>query len=142
MDPFEPSLATSRPLRVSVDRIVDPLASVPHNLQKIEAYRADMIGGARFPPIGVVRFGRHFLVADGHKRFAAFVTSGQPEVWVDVWTWTDWIRDQTRQARDHMGKQGRVLRLSLTDPRAAFRLWASTFTHWWRVARMLARRGP
>ncbi len=135
--PFDPSLARTRADRVALRRVVDPLGRVPHDPARVDAYRAAMLAGERFPPIAVVRVGPWYLVADGHKRLAAFATLNEPELVVDHWSWSDWSRDQWRQAGDHIRKHGRILRLTRTDPRGAFRLWTSTFSHWHRVARSL-----
>lgn len=140
--PFDPSLAGARAVRVDVRRIVDPLRRVPHDPARVQAYRAAMLAGGRFPPIAVVRVGPWYLVADGHKRLAACAVFDATELVVDHWSWAHWGRDQWRQAGDHVRKHGRVLQLLRTDRRAAFRLWTSTFSHWQRVARSLMTWRP
>jgi hypothetical protein len=137
VDPFDPSLATSPTRIVSLAQVVDPLARRPHDPGRIEAYRSAMRAGASFPPISVVTFGSRYLVADGHKRLAAYVALGQPQIRVEVWSWGRWLGDQWRQAKDNAGKNRQILRLSLTDPPAALRLLGSTLTHWRRVAEAL-----
>jgi len=136
-DPFNPALASSPTLVVALTRVVDPLANRPHDPGRVEAYRSAMLAGGAFPPISVVTFGSRYLVADGHKRLAAYVTLGQPEIRVEVWSWGRWLGDQARQAKDNAGKNVRILRLSVTDPPAARRLLGSTLAHWRRVAEAL-----
>lgn len=136
-DPFDPALATSPTTVVALSRIVDLLASRPHDPSRVEEYRNAMLGGGHFPPISVVTWGSRYLVADGHKRLAAYATLGRLEIRVERWSWGRWLRDQGRQARDHADKNVRILRLSATDPRAALRLLGSTFLHWRRVGAAL-----
>ncbi len=102
-----------------------------------------MRDGARFPPIAVVRWGRRYLVADGHKRLEAYRGLAPAErgaaLVVEVWTWRRWLRDQLRQAGDNARKNGRIVRLSLTDPKEARREIATTVAHWRRVGRSLVK---
>lgn len=141
-DPFDPALASSPTLMVALTRVVDPLANRQHDPGRVEAYRSAMLAGGAFPPISVVTFGSRYLVADGHKRLAAYVSLGQPEIRVEVWTWGQWLVDQGRQAWDNAGKNLRILRLSVSDPPAARRLLGSTFAHWQRVAESLISNRP
>jgi hypothetical protein len=136
-DPFDPSKAISPTVVVALSRIVDPLGRRPHDPGRIEAYRLQMLADARFPPISVVAWGSRYLVADGHKRLAAYAALGRPEIRVEIWSWRRWLADQARQAKDNAGKNIQILRLSVTDPPAARRLLGSTFAHWRRVAEAL-----
>jgi len=133
VDPFDPALAASPTAVVALSRIVDPLGRTPHDPYRIEAYRNEMLAGTHFPPISVVTFGSRYLVADGHKRLAAYAALGRPDIRVELWSWGRWLRDQGRQARDNSGKNLRILRLSVSDPGAALRLLGSTLAHWRRV---------
>jgi hypothetical protein len=136
--PFDPALAAARTIVVARDRIVDPLAHRPHDAARIDQYRRDMLAGARFPPISVVRWGSRYLVADGHKRLAASAALGLADLCVERWTWRRWAADQGRQVRDNAAKNIRILKLSVVDPPAARRLLGSTLAHWRRVAGALA----
>lgn len=134
VDPFDSALAASPTAVVALSRIVDPLGRSPHDPCRIEVYRREMLAGARFPPISVVTWGSRYLVADGHKRLAAYTPLGRPDIRVELWSWGRWLRDQGRQAKDNSGKNLLILRLSVRDPLAALRLLGSTLTHWRRVA--------
>jgi hypothetical protein len=138
VDPFDAALAASPTIVVALSRIVDPLGRRPHDVPRIERYRRDMLAGARFPPISVVTWGSRYLVADGHKRLAAYAGLGRPEVRVELWTWGRWARDQGRQVKDNSAKNVQILRLGVTNPPAALRLVRSTLAHWRRVAAALA----
>lgn len=138
VDPFDSALAVSPTIVVARSRILDPLGLRPHDIPRIEAYRRGMLSGARFPPVSVVKWGPRYLVADGHKRWAAYAALGRPHVRVELWTWRRWARDQARQVRHNVGKNLQIVRLSLTNPPAALRLAGSTLAHWRRVAAALA----
>jgi len=138
IDPFDPARASSATLVVPLERVVDLLSEEPHAPERIESYRAAMLAGAQFPPISVVKWGGRFLVADGHKRLAAYTALSPRDIRVEVWTWRRWGRDQARQLKHNARKNGQVLALSVTDPRAAGKLFATTLHHWRRVARSLA----
>jgi hypothetical protein len=118
----------------------DPL-TVTHAADRIACYREQMLAGARFPPIAVIRlFGRHF-VADGHKRLAAFRTlPSAQEIVVEVWPPSRWFADQYRQAVANARKNRRILALSVTRPQEAGRLAATTLLHWRRVVVSLLLR--
>lgn len=136
-DPFDPALAESSTAVVTLERIIDPLGRIQHDLPRIEMYRTAMRAGDRFPPISVVRWGARFLVADGHKRLTAYLAFGAPVIRVEIWSWGRWLRDQGRQVNDNVRKNGRILQLSVTDPNAAWQLLRTTLEHWSRVARSL-----
>ena len=87
LDPFDASLAESLTRVLPLALVVDPLGPVPHAAACVESYRAAMARGDRFPPIAVVPWGRRYLVADGHKRLAAYHALGPSHVRVEVWTW-------------------------------------------------------
>ena len=141
---FDPRLAEFPTRTLPADVIVDllPLSHVP---ERVAAYADRMRAGDRFPPISViVLFGRH-VIADGHKRYSAYRLLGPPQIVVEVWPLTRWLRDQWRQAKDHGRKNVRILAVGVTDPRRAGRLLLTTVLHWRRVASSLlwrtARRG-
>lgn len=135
---FDAARASGPTMVVSLERVVDLLAAEPHAPERTAAYRAAMLCGEQFPPIAVVAWGARFLVADGHKRLAAYTTLGPQDIRVEVWSWGRWGRDQARQLKHNTRKNGQVLSLCLTDPRAAGTLFATTLRHWRRVARSLA----
>jgi hypothetical protein len=137
IDPFDPALAGAPTTVVALARIIDPLGRHPHDPFRVEAYRTAMRSGGHFPPIAVVTWGSRYLVADGHKRFAAYVAFGRPDIRVQVWSWRRWLRDQGRQARDNAGKNFRIVRLCAGDPPAALRLLGTTLSHWQRVGAAL-----
>ena len=124
---------------VRVEEIVDLLA-VSHAAERIAAYRDAMAAGARFPPIAVLRFGRRYLIADGHKRFSAYRQLSEAPLAVQVWTLRHCLRDQWQQLRRKTRQQADVLRGGARDPanrRAAHRLFWDTVGHWQRIVRSL-----
>lgn len=128
------------PTRVlPVEDVVDPLP-LSHAPERIEQYRAAMASGDRFPPIAVVRIGRRFFVADGHKRFSAFRALNGTEILVEVWTIRRWLRDQWGQFAHTTSRQVSLALRSLADAEArreVARLAVDTAGHWRRVARSL-----
>lgn len=135
---FDVTRAASPVARLPLLAVHDPLV-VTHAADRIARYRDQMLRGDRFPPISVIRvFGRH-LVADGHKRLAAFRTLGADDILVEVWPLSRWVADQCAQAAANARKNRRILALSVTSPREAARLAATTLEHWTRVARSLVR---
>lgn len=137
--PFDPALAAFRTRVLPVDRVVD-LLDLSHAPDRIEAYREAMRRGDRFPPISVVLLAGHVIVADGHKRFAAYCELDRPDILVELWPWRRLLADQGRQVRDNARKNWRILTSLRGDPRQAGRLLQSTLAHWLRVARSLGRR--
>jgi hypothetical protein len=132
---------------------VHDLLVVGHAEEVVERYRAAMAAGARFPPVAVVRLGRWYLLADGHKRLRAFRAlaaaapagegagsgAGGDRVLVERWSWWRWLADQGRQARGNLRKNVRILALARRDPAAAAALAVTTLAHWRRVAQSLGR---
>ena len=124
---------------VRIDEIVDLLA-VSHAPERIAAYRDAMAAGVRFPPIAVLRCGRRYLIADGHKRFSAYRQLSAAPLPVQVWTLRRCLRDQWVQLRRKTRQQADVLRGGARDPvnrRAAHRLFWDTVGHWQRIVRSL-----
>jgi hypothetical protein len=139
---FDPTRAEF-PTRVLPLECVVDLLSVSHAPERIAQYRVEMQRGDRFPPIAVVRIGRRFLVADGHKRLSAWRELTRDPIVVQVWTLRRLLRDQwqqlTRKTRQHL----RLARQSCSDPRArqdTRRLALDTVGHWRRVVRSLRAR--
>lgn len=137
--PFDPGLATYRTIVLPCRAIVDllPLSHVP---ERVAQYGHRMRSGDRFPPISVIRlFGRH-VIADGHKRFSAYLTLNEPCIVVEVWPLGRWLRDQWDQAVGNARKNARIVSTSFTDPSAAWALLLTTLLHWRRVATSLVWR--
>lgn len=116
------------------------LLELTHAAGRIREYRERMRAGDLFPPVSVVRLFGRWLVADGHKRFAAWRGLGATRVVVEVWPPGAWLADQAGQAARNARKNGRILSRLFVDPREAARLAGSTAAHWRRVAVSLARR--
>jgi hypothetical protein len=133
---FDVALARGPVRRVAVARIVDPLP-VTHAADQVLAYREAMLAGERFPPVAVLSIFGRFLLADGHKRFAAFRDLHEPEVVVEVWGAGRWLADQGRQVAGTGRRLGRAGRLLFVRPRESWALLAAAPRHWWRVARSL-----
>jgi hypothetical protein len=132
--------AASRfPVRtVAIEDVVDLLE--PHAPEIVERYRIAMDAGDLFPPVSVVRMGGRLLLADGHKRLRAYRAFAPRTVPVEVWPLWRWLGDQAGQLRRNAGKNARIARRSLRDPKGAARLLGTTFAHWRRVARSLLAR--
>ena len=135
---FDPALADFDVATLPLDRVIDPL-EVTHAPERIARYRDRMVAGERFPPITVVRLLGRYLVADGHKRLAAYRTLGPTDILVQVWPLKRWARDQWEQAVANARKNRTIIALSVRDPRSASRLLLTTLLHWKRVATSLAR---
>ena len=132
--------ASRYPVRVvAIEEVVDLLA-VPHAPEVVERYRRAMDAGDLFPPVSVVRMAGRLLLADGHKRLRAWRSFAPRTVPVEVWPLHRWLGDQAGQLRRNFGKNARILRSSVRDPRGAASLLGTTFAHWRRVARSLAAR--
>ena len=137
--PFDAARAEF-PTRVLPCADVVDLIALSHAPERITLYRDRMEQGDRFPPISVIRLFGHYLVADGHKRFAAYQQLSEPEILVEVWTLGRWLQDQWRQAVRNGRKNLRIVTTSVTSPVEAWRLLQTTLLHWRRVARSLAAR--
>jgi hypothetical protein len=133
---FDAALARGATRRVPVSAVVDPLP-VTHAADRVAEFRAAMRAGARFPPIGVLPLAGRWLVADGHKRFAAWRELGHREIDVEVWTLGRWLADQVRQVGGTGRRLGRAARLAFVRPAESWALLAAAPRHWWRVARSL-----
>jgi len=139
---FDATRAAGPTRVVPVTAIVD-LLEVTHAAGRIEEYRAAMRQGMRFPPVAVVRVGRRFWIADGHKRFTAYRALGEAEIVVEVWGWRRCLEDQWRQFREKSRQQWQVLWAASVDPAgraAARRLVGDTIGHWRRIALSWRRR--
>lgn len=138
-DAFDPARAAHPTRRLGVGEVVD-LLELTHAPEVIAAYRERMAAGDLFPPVAVVRLFGRFLLADGHKRLAAYRGLGASEIVVEVWPLRRWLRDQIRQARDNAGKNRRIVAGLLRGRGEAFEMARGTARHWKRVALSLARR--
>ena len=136
---FDPGLAGHPTRELPVAEVVD-LLELTHAAERIRVYRERMRAGDRFPPVSVVRLFGRWLVADGHKRYAAWRGLGASSVVVEVWPLRRWLADQAGQARRNARKNGRIVARLFVDPRESARLALSTAAHWRRVALSLARR--
>jgi len=136
---FDAGLATYRVVVVPTRTPVD-LLHVTHARERIAEYARAMREGQAFPPVSVIDLFGRLLVADGHKRLAAARACGLQEIPVEVWPWHRWLRDQGQQAVRQARKHADIVRLLPRRPKEAAALAASTFQHWWRVARSLAAR--
>jgi hypothetical protein len=134
---FDPALAEFSVATLPLERVIDPLA-ISHAPEHVARYRDAMAAGDRFPPISVIRVFGRYLVADGHKRLAAYRSFGPADILVEVWPIGRWFRDQKRQAATNLRKNRTIVQLAMREPRAAFRLLLSTVLHWKRVAASLA----
>jgi hypothetical protein len=134
---FDPALAEFRVATLPLERVIDPLA-LTHAPDRVAHYRDCMAAGERFPPIAVVRVLGLYLVADGHKRLAAYRSLGFTDILVEVWPLGRWARDQRRQAVANLRKNRTIARLAMREPQTAFRLLLSTILHWKRVGASLA----
>lgn len=122
-------------LRVKVERVVD-LLRVSHAPEVIQAYAEAIRSGAPFPPVSVIRFGRRYIITDGHKRFSACRVLRLEEIEVEVWTLGRLFSDLGQQLIRHLhatvtsvgnlarGPEGR---------RRAFAFAATTVAHWRRI---------
>lgn len=133
---FDAARARGPVRRVPVAAVVDPLP-VTHAADRVEEFRAAMRAGARFPPIAVLPLAGRLLVADGHKRFAAFRAFDRSEIEVEVWSGARWLADQLRQVGGTGRRLGRAARLAFVRPRESWELLAAAPRHWWRVVRSL-----
>lgn len=136
---FDPGRARHPTRELPVGEVVD-LLELTHAAERIRDYCERMRAGDLFPPVSVVRLFGRWLVADGHKRLAAYRGLGPARIVVEVWPASAWLADQAGQARRNAAKNGRILARLFVDPRESARLAAGTARHWRRVALSLARR--
>ena len=132
---FDAKQATGPTCVVPIAAVVD-LLEITHAAERIAEYHTAMRCGARFPPVSVVRVGRRFWIADGHKRFTAYRALGASDIVVEVWGWRRWGGDQWRQFRTQTRRQWAVLRAVPTGPAgraAARRLAGDAARHWRRI---------
>jgi len=136
---FDPALARYPTRRVPAHRVID-LLRITHRPDCVSAYRDRMRRGEAFPPISVIRVGRLYLVADGHKRLQAWLglAPGVETLLVEHWPWRRWARDQWEQFRRKQADFAAALRGGPGSRKALIGLILSTLRHWWRVARSLA----
>ncbi len=136
---FDPGLAAHPTRELPVAEVVD-LLELTHAAGRIREYRERMRAGDLFPPVSVVRLFGRWLVADGHKRYAAWRGLGSTRVVVEVWPVRTWLADQAGQAGRNARKNGRILSRLFVDPRESALLARATAGHWKRVALSLVRR--
>lgn len=137
--PFDPALSTAPTRRVSVCQVVD-LLNVTHAPGRIESYRQAMRAGDRFPPISVVRLGRRYVVADGHKRLVAVKALGEERIDVEVWSLWRLTRDLVGQSARHAAAAGRALGgvfRGADGRRESWSFMTATVAHWGRTVRSL-----
>jgi len=135
LDCFDRSKAEFEVLTVPIDSVIDLLSNT-HAADRIAEYRQAMDNGAAFPPVSTLRFGKRFVIADGHKRLSACKQRGMSHVMVEVWTIGRWLEDMGSQTARKL-RQVVVLAVRSTVDRdsrkAAVRLWWDTVGHWKRI---------
>jgi hypothetical protein len=136
-DVFDPSKAHGPTLRLFVAEIID-LLQVTHAEDRIAEYAAAMRHGYLFPPIGVFRLGRRWLLTDGHKRLAAYRQLDQPEILVECWSLEILFADLCRQSHKSHQRLLAALANLPSNPRPILELLGHTLAHWWRIVRSLA----
>ena len=141
-DPFDPALARYPVREIPLDRVTD-LLQITHDPKTVERYREAMRDGARFPPISVVRLPGGWVVADGHKRLAAYATLRPSSITVQVWPLRRLAVDLGRQLARSVARLLRVSSRALwtSDGRTEARTLArDTAVHWRRIGRSLWAR--
>jgi hypothetical protein len=136
---FDPALAAHPTRRLPLTDVVD-LLDLTHAPDVVARYRERMAAGDLFPPVAVVRMAGRFLLADGHKRLAAYRGLGVSEIVVEVWPLRRWLQDQAGQAARNAGKNRRILVGLVRGEGEALDLARGTARHWKRVVLSLARR--
>jgi ABC-type multidrug transport system fused ATPase/permease subunit len=139
---FEPSGAQFPTRLVRAARVVD-LFTTTHAPERIESYRQAMAAGERFPPVSVIRVGRRFVIADGHKRFTACRALGADQIPVELWPLRKLLADQLRQFRRTARRIATVIARAARHPegrKEARRLYWDTVGHWQRIALSAAAR--
>lgn len=147
MKGFDPSRARPERLAEAAASTLVDLLPIPADPWTIDHYREAMRRGELFPPIAVVRVFGWLLVADGHKRLAAWRTLGREDlpIPIELWSWANWLGDQLHQAGKTLWRLLRLPWWLVTDPTRAWREGTAAPRHWWRVARSLPlvlRRRP
>jgi ABC-type multidrug transport system fused ATPase/permease subunit len=132
---FDTSCAEFATRVVPVAQVVD-FFTTRHAAERIESYRNAMRKGERFPPISVIRIGRRFVIADGHKRFRACRALGATQVTVELWPLRKLLDDQYRQFRHKTHQIATVVARAMRHPegrKEPHRLYWDTVGHWKRV---------
>lgn len=139
IDLFDSDQAVFPTRRVPISKIVD-LLHVAYNHERIDQYHDAMQRGECFPPISVIHVGKIYLIADGHKRFKAYMQFLPDEITIEVWTLRRWLLDQWHQ----FTKRNSQIVISLVKSpvnadarKKVFALTKSTLAHWKRVATSL-----
>lgn len=142
-DPFDTEGVRGPVRRVPVGWVVD-LLHVSHAPDRVASYAADMRAGRRFPPISVVRLGRRFVIANGHKRFTACRSLGVDTIPVEIWGVARLAADLAGQTRRHLAQAGRALTGPFRGPegrRETRQFVGATVGHWRRVVVSLLTLG-
>jgi len=108
-------------------------------------YRKAMEAGDRFPPISVVRLGRIFIIADGHKRFVACSELGLDDIEVELWGIGTLCKDLLAQMWSQIRKGATVISRLHHGPKARRRAcwyFLSFFYHWKRMFKSFRRSPP
>lgn len=136
---FDRGKATFPVLVVPTSQVID-LLNQTHRPDKVAEYRAAMDGGALFPPLAVVRWGRRFILTDGHKRFSACKQRRMSHVMVEVWTLRRWLadlRDQSARKTRQVVRLGARSTVDAASRKSFRRLFWDTVGHWQRIFRSL-----
>src|SRR3989442_5056784 len=131
---FDSVRATSPTRMVPLSQVVD-LLQVTHAPERVAEYRKAMEDGKRFPPIAVVALGTRLIIADGHKRFAAYKTLPVRRILVEVWTMRRCLQDLACQSLRQATRGWRILLRTGLDAGAraeTFRYLRSQLAHWKR----------
>jgi ATP-binding cassette, subfamily B, bacterial MsbA len=135
VDCFDVSRAEGQTLETPIESVID-LLSATHAPEKIDEYREAMDRGATFPPIGVFKVGRVFVVTDGHKRLSACKQRGMVRVMVELWTVSRLLADLWDQTVRSTRRLVSSLVHTTHDPesrRRLHRLYWDTVLHWKRL---------
>jgi hypothetical protein len=135
-DLFDSDQAVFPTRRVPISKVVD-LLHVAYNHELIKQYHDAMQRGECFPPISVIHVGNIYLIADGHKRFKAYMQFPFDEITVEVWTLRRWMLDQWHQFTRRNSQIAISLVKSPVNADARMKIIAltkSTLAHWKRVA--------